>query len=201
MSEKLIFKPVSTLAEARALFPLIKEIWEEVFIPICGEETIDCMLKTWQNPHNIIKEIENGAAYFSILCSNVISEELPQTLSHKIRSSSEPTNATETKTIGYLAYELWKEPKNTTNALFISKFYLKKEFRGNGFSHQMFNFFENSAKENNKKKLHLHVNRKNYIAIEVYKKHGFKIIKSIDYPFPFAEGIFLYDHWMEKELP
>ncbi|SJZ40562.1 Ribosomal protein S18 acetylase RimI [Pilibacter termitis] len=93
--------------------------------------------------------------------------------------------------IGYFAYELEQEH------LFISKLYLKNSMRGKGISSTCFAFFEKIAKENNKEKLFLHVNRGNHQAIDVYLHKGFKIVQEVDTPF----GDFvLNDYFMEKDV-
>ena len=92
--------------------------------------------------------------------------------------------------IGYFAYYLKED------SLVISKMYLKKLFRGLGLSSGIFSYFEEVARDNNKKKLFLRVNRFNKQAVEVYLHRGFKIIKSSDEPL--GGGFFLNDYWMEK---
>ena len=94
--------------------------------------------------------------------------------------------------VGYFAYSLEEDH------LAISKVYLKKAFRGSGLSSKVFSFFEKVARENNKGKLSLHVNRSNKQAVEVYLHRGFIIVKSVDQPL--GEKFFLNDYWMEKSI-
>jgi len=94
--------------------------------------------------------------------------------------------------IGYLAYS----PEE--DHLLISKVYLKKEFRGLGLSSALFSFFEEAARNNNKEKLQLHVNRNNKLAVEVYLHKGFEIVKTVDQPL--GDRFFLNDYWMEKRV-
>ncbi len=61
--------------------------------------------------------------------------------------------------------------------LFLSKLYLKKEFRGKGISSQMLTYIKNIAYNNCKSKITLTVNRYNYHTIDVYKHFGFEIEK------------------------
>jgi GNAT superfamily N-acetyltransferase len=93
--------------------------------------------------------------------------------------------------IGYLAYEV------EAHQLFISKLYLLEEVRGQGLSRQAFDWLEKVAREQEKEKLHLHVNRYNTRAVAVYQHYQFEIVKVIDTPL----GEFLLtDYWMDKKL-
>jgi ribosomal protein S18 acetylase RimI-like enzyme len=94
--------------------------------------------------------------------------------------------------IGYFAY-LPEE-----DHLLISKVYLKKECRGRGLSSGIFLHFEKIAKNINKEKLFLHVNRNNKQAVEVYLHMGFKIVKTVDQKL--GDRFFLNDYWMEKKI-
>jgi len=94
--------------------------------------------------------------------------------------------------IGYFAYSLEEDH------LVISKVYLKKSFRGLGLSSKVFSYFEKAARENNKAKLSLNVNRFNKQAVEVYLHRGFKIVETVDKPF--GDKFFLNDYRMEKNI-
>jgi len=116
---------------------------------------------------------------------DVITSEIEQGVSYFfIEENDQP--------IGYLAYSLEEDH------LLISKVYLKKEFRGLGLSSALFSFFEEAARNNNKEKLHLHVNRNNKLAVEVYLHKGFEIVKTVDQPL--GDRFFLNDYWMEKRV-
>lgn len=93
---------------------------------------------------------------------------------------------------GYFAYSI--EEDN----LSISKLYLRKEFRGLGIASKIFSYFEETAKNNNKEKLFLHVNRYNKSAVELYLYKGFEVVKTIDTPL--GEKYLLTDHYMEKKI-
>ncbi|GFH43419.1 hypothetical protein Hs30E_19700 [Lactococcus hodotermopsidis] len=95
------------------------------------------------------------------------------------------------KTVGYAAYACQE------NQFFISKIYLLSDFRGKGISRQVFEWFEKIAREHEKPKLHLHVNRDNHQAIAVYQHFGFEIVKEVVTQ---IEAILMPDYWMEKVL-
>jgi GNAT superfamily N-acetyltransferase len=94
--------------------------------------------------------------------------------------------------IGYFAYALEED------RLFISKIYLKKEYRGLGLASGIFRHLEDLARENRKARLFLRVNRLNTNAVDVYLHRGFKITGSVDEPL--GERFFLNDYLMEKAI-
>ncbi len=79
----------------------------------------------------------------------------------------------ESKLVGYSCYKLESE------RLFISKLYVKKEYRGLGVGRAMFDQEVKFAKENGKSAVYLTVNKHNELAINVYKHLGFYEEKSI----------------------
>ncbi|MDR2965885.1 MAG: GNAT family N-acetyltransferase, partial [Treponema sp.] len=93
--------------------------------------------------------------------------------------------------VGYFAYNLEED------CLYISKVYLKKEFRGKGLSSKVFDYFEEIARASGKKKLFLRVNRKNKQAIDIYLHRGFVITESIDEP---LGNFALNDYCMEMHI-
>lgn len=63
--------------------------------------------------------------------------------------------------------------------MFLSKLYIKKEFRHKGLGTKAFDFIKNFAKENNYKNIILTVNKYNTNTINAYKKWQFKEIDSV----------------------
>ena len=63
--------------------------------------------------------------------------------------------------------------------MFLSKLYIKKEFRYKGLGTKAFDFIKNFAKENNYKNIILTVNKYNTNTINAYKKWQFKEIDSV----------------------
>ena len=63
--------------------------------------------------------------------------------------------------------------------LFLSKLYIKKEFRHNGLGTEAFNFIKDYAGKNNFNKIQLTVNKYNENTINAYIKWGFKTINSV----------------------
>ena len=86
---------------------------------------------------------------------------------------------------GYLYYWVKYENKNVgflgfypiDNKLYLSKFYLEKNYRGKKISRKMMEFIVNYCKENDLKSVFLNVNRNNDLAINVYEHLGFVKIR------------------------
>lgn len=64
------------------------------------------------------------------------------------------------------------------NTLFLSKLYLKKAYRGNGYARKAFEFIKQLAKEKDSNMIWLTVNKHNDDSIAIYKKFGMEIIRS-----------------------
>ncbi len=60
--------------------------------------------------------------------------------------------------------------------LFLSKIYIKKEYRGNGYASEVFAFLKAYCREHGLSAIWLTVNKHNDNSIAVYKKSGFRII-------------------------
>ena len=60
--------------------------------------------------------------------------------------------------------------------LFLSKIYIKKEYRGNGYAREVFAFLKDYCREHGLSAIWLTVNKHNDNSIAVYKKSGFRII-------------------------
>lgn len=82
--------------------------------------------------------------------------------------------------------------------LFLSKLYLLKEYRGNGFGKRMINFVFEEAKKNRFKSVYLTVNRYNTPSIEIYEKLGFK--KVDEKAANIGNGFIMDDYIMEKSV-
>ena len=64
------------------------------------------------------------------------------------------------------------------NTLFLSKLYLKKAHRGNGYARKAFEFIKQLAMEKGCNLIWLTVNKRNDDSIAIYKKFGMEIIRS-----------------------
>lgn len=63
--------------------------------------------------------------------------------------------------------------------LFLSKLYIKKDFRHKGIGTQVFEFIKDFAHKNNYVKIRLTVNKYNKNTINAYEKWGLKTVESV----------------------
>lgn len=92
---------------------------------------------------------------------------------------------------GYFAVQKLKEN------LFLSKFYIKKEFRGKGYARKAFvNAIIPIAKELEIPKISLTVNKYNFVAIMVYERLGFDRIgaKELNIGNDYVMDDYLYEY-------
>lgn len=103
----------------------------------------------------------------------------------------------------YLQYEgkvntgfMVVKPEN--ERLFISKLYVDKEHRGQGFGHYMFEKAQEICVDNHLKSMYLTVNKYNTPSIEVYIKKGFETVEEVVNDI--GHGFVMDDYVMEKTL-
>ena len=94
------------------------------------------------------------------------------------------------KNVGYLGIQPEKEK------LFLSKIYVRKDFRRKGIAKNAFNFACDFARNHGLKSVYLTVNKENFGSIEAYKKSGFKTIDSV--VTDIGNGYVMDDYIMEK---
>lgn len=94
--------------------------------------------------------------------------------------------------VGYFGFNQKKD------FLFLSKLYLKKEFRGKGLGKLAMERIIKVAKSNKLKKIQLTVNKFNTKTIKAYEKWGFTIVASV--VTDIGEGYVMDDHIMEYEI-
>lgn len=82
--------------------------------------------------------------------------------------------------------------------LFLSKIYIKREYRGNGLSTKVFDRLRVVARTLGKDRVHLTVNRDNARAIAVYEHEGFVGAGTADTPI--GEGFVMNDYLMELRV-
>ena len=84
------------------------------------------------------------------------------------------------------------------NYLFLSKLYIKKEFRNLGCGRLAFNKIKQFSQQFNKKSIQLTVNKNNINTIKAYEKWGFKTIDAV--VTDIGNGFVMDDYIMEFEL-
>ncbi|NLT12175.1 MAG: GNAT family N-acetyltransferase [Clostridiaceae bacterium] len=82
--------------------------------------------------------------------------------------------------------------------MFLSKIYIRSDFRGLGISSKAFEFIENEARLCRLDRIRLTVNRGNDASINIYEHRGFKIVdqQKVD----IGHGFYMDDYIMEKPV-
>jgi len=81
--------------------------------------------------------------------------------------------------------------------LFLSKIYIKKEYRGRGLSSKAIKLCEDLCKENELRAIYLTVNKYNP-SVKIYESLGFKTIDSVKTDI--GSGFYMDDYIMEKTI-
>lgn len=123
---------------------LAREIWQEHYLHIIGQEQIDYMLEKFQSERAIAQQLTDAYKYFIAV--------------HNDESA------------GYLAIV----PDLNKGTLLISKIYVKKSARSYGLGQKMLAFAENLCRQRNIYKIWLTVNKNNRHSIEWYSRMGFR---------------------------
>ncbi len=161
--------PVETAEDITAVTELATEIWTEHFPPIIGAAQTVYMIKTFQSAEAVRRQItEDGYQYYLL------------------QSGSDR--------IGYTAVH--PEPGN--HAMFLSKIYIRKSFRGRGFSRITIEFIASLARERGLTMIYLTDNKNNLSSLAVYEKLGF--VRARELVTEIGHGFVMDDYVMEKYL-
>ena len=90
---------------------------------------------------------------------------------------------------GYICFKL------EGDSIFMSKYYVSKDFRGKGLGSKALDEMLDIGRELNMRRAHLRVNRFNHLSISVYKHKGFIITK--EEKVDIGNGYFMDDYLME----
>lgn len=82
--------------------------------------------------------------------------------------------------------------------LYISKFYIKEEYRGQGYFNIVFNIIKGICFKHNYKSIKLNVNKHNELAIGIYEHVGFT--KESSETIDIGEGFFMDDYVYECKI-
>ncbi len=96
------------------------------------------------------------------------------------------------KKAGFIGLEYEKD------ALFLSKLYLAKEYRGRGLASKMFASIDKQAIDNGYSKIYLTCNKYNRHSMDVYAKKGFEIVESV--VTDNGSGFVMDDYVLEKKI-
>lgn len=159
---------VRELCHIKRISLLAENIWYEHYVPIIGKAQVDYMVPKFQSEAAISNQIEEGMRYFIVYNSQ--------------------------EDIGYFAIDIVIE----NSSLFISKFYIAKEFRGQGVARACLSYMENICRKNRLDLLWLTVNKYNNNSIRAYEKMGFNRTKEL--VADIGSGYVMDDYKMEKRL-
>lgn len=160
---------VATDGQIQNLAFMADTVWHEWFSSLISLEQIDYMLRKFQSFSAMKKQMTNeGYEYYFI---NV--------------------NGTN---VGYIGIHIEQEQRK----MFLSKLYILKPFRGNGYASEAFEFLEGICQGMQLQSIYLTVNKYNEHAIQVYTKKDFKNVKS--QVTDIGGGFVMDDYVMEKVL-
>lgn len=94
--------------------------------------------------------------------------------------------------VGYVALQVQPE------ALFLSKLYIQKDFRGHGIARRVVAFLQGMAAAHGLHRIWLTVNKHNEGSIAAYEKLGFTTFR--EHVEDIGEGYVMDDYWMEKRF-
>ncbi|MBR5512902.1 MAG: GNAT family N-acetyltransferase [Ruminococcus sp.] len=135
--------------ELRRIAAIADEIWHECYGELLGQGQVDYMVEKFQSIDAMTEQIEFQNYNYLSVCENG-------------------------KLCGYIGIK----PEDC-DRLFLSKFYLHKEYRGRGIATAMMNYIFDEARKIGKKRVYLTVNKHNDHAIDVYKKIGFAAVDTV----------------------
>lgn len=137
-------QPVHSPEDIAAVARLAREIWQDHYLPIIGQQQIDYMLERFQSAAAIAGQIEAGQEYFLVRDQG--------------------------RDLGYLAIQ----PDGDGAGLKISKIYVRKPARGLGVGQAMLAFTEDLCRQRGIGRIWLTVNRDNAGSIAWYERMGFR---------------------------
>lgn len=147
---------------------LAHRIWREHYAGVISSDQIEYMLEHFQSV-NAIKEAEaKGCEYYLIRAQFA--------------------------NIGYLALE----PCNPQGKMFISKIYILKEYRGNGYARDVIGEVKDMARRLRLQAIWLTVAKNNTLSIAAYEHMGF--VNTQDICKEIGGGFVMDDHIMEMAL-
>lgn len=145
-----IFKitTAKSIEDANQIAILARAIWEEYYTPLIGRDQVNYMLNKFQSAKRIYEDINSGEyIYYVAYCC-------------------------EGRFVGYCGIKTDKVSKG----VFLSKLYVKLNFRGFGVSRSFLNLIIEKAKAEGYDHIWLTVNKNNFSSIAAYKKMGFVVV-------------------------
>jgi diamine N-acetyltransferase len=160
--------PVKTITDVNNVAELAAIIWNEYFPAIIGQPQVDYMLKKFQSSEAIKAQIVSGYDYYLI---------------HNGQGN-----------IGYIGLVAGQGQ----SGMQISKFYIFKDYRGQGIARQVLTQIIEISKKQGYIRLFLTVNKYNHHSIAAYNKLGFNTIQETI--MDIGNGFVMDDYVMEMVI-
>jgi ribosomal protein S18 acetylase RimI-like enzyme len=122
---------------------LAREIWNEHYPPIIGQEQVDYMIAKFQSEDAVAGQIAAGFEYYLIVLDGTA--------------------------VGYLAVV----PDPGSSSLLLSKIYVRRQSRGRGLGEAALRLAEDICRRQNLGSIRLSVNKRNAGSIAWYEHRGF----------------------------
>jgi ribosomal protein S18 acetylase RimI-like enzyme len=152
-----------------ALADLGAVIWTEHYTPIVGAAQVAYMLEKFQSAGAMAAQVSGQRYVYTMAWADE-------------------------RLVGYAGVK----PEND-GSLFLSKFYMLKEFRGRGLGRRLFEHVTRPFISTDGTKVRLTVNRRNAAAIAVYRKLGFTVER--EQAADIGAGYVMDDYVMVLTLP
>jgi ribosomal protein S18 acetylase RimI-like enzyme len=143
------FQPVDSAERIAEVARLAREIWQEHYVSIIGQNQVDYMLEKFQSEQAVAAQLAQAHEYYLV--------------------------ARDREYAGYLAVV----PNATEGTLMLSKIYVRKSQRGHGLGKELLQFVEGLGLKRGLKVLWLTVNKNNAHSIAWYSRLGFRNAGSV----------------------
>jgi len=137
------FRKVISEEDIAEIARLAREIWQEHYRPIIGQDQVDYMLGKFQSIDAITRQLAEGYEYYLVLDRG--------------------------QSAGYVGVV----PDAGRPKLFLSKIYIRKELRGRGLGKEALRFVEDICRQRDIITIRLTVNKNNSRTIAWYRRMGF----------------------------
>ena len=169
--QKLEYMEALQDQQIKTVAKVAKEIWTQHFPAIIGADQTAYMIDKFQSYSAMKAQIAQEGYHYFLLC-------LPNDGQHTY--------------IGYFGLRLEE------NSVFLSKLYIKQQYRGNRYASHAFQFMLGYANAYKKDRIWLTVNKYNHTTIAIYKKLGFQVFDSAVNDI--GNGFVMDDYYMEYKI-
>lgn len=143
-----VFKIIKSKEDIKIISETAHEIWREYFPKIIGEDQTEYMLRKYLTPSAITENISRSMIYYAVVTDK------------------------DTLPAGFFAFSA------DDSGLYLSKLYVKRKYRGYGFSSKIIAFLKKYCIEKSYKRIYLSCNKYNSKSIDIYQHLGFVNIDS-----------------------